>query len=98
MRLVNQAHGSELVAMDLAEQLRDHGLDVILHCGGGSFKAQFRRADASGAFYAVVLGDEEINQGQASIKALRDPEQTQARVAIAEVAKHILEKGYGVEH
>mgnify|MGYP002478423486 CR=1 FL=1 len=96
--LVHQAHGSELVAMDLAEQLRDHGLDVILHCGGGSFKAQFRRADASGASYAVVLGDEEINQGQASIKALRDPEQTQARVAIAEVAKHILEKGYGVEH
>jgi histidyl-tRNA synthetase len=64
------------------------GLDVILHCGGGSFKTQFKRADASGAeFAAVVLGEDEVRAGQATVKWLREPagapgEGRQQRVAL----------------
>src|SRR5690606_4491027 len=49
-------------ALVAAERLRDAGLDVILHCGGGSFKSQFRRADASGAQFALILGVDELAQ------------------------------------
>jgi len=96
--VVHQAPESQLVAMDLAEQLRDHGLDVLLHCGGGSFKSQFRRADASGAAYAVVLGEDELKQGQATVKDLRDPAVSQFKLGFADVGKHILEHGFGVHH
>ena len=93
--VIHQVQDAEPIAMDLAEQLRDHGLDVVLHCGGGSFKSQFRRADGSGAAYAVILGDEEIKLGQASVKDLRDPDIAQHRVPMNEAAKHILEVGFG---
>ena len=96
--VVHQAPESQLVAMDLAEQLRDHGLDVLLHCGGGSFKSQFRRADASGAAYAVVLGEDELKQGQATVKDLRDPAVSQVKLGFADVGQHILEHGFGVQH
>ena len=43
--------------------LRDAGLSVVLHCGGGSFKSQMKRADASGARYAVIIGDDEAAHG-----------------------------------
>jgi histidyl-tRNA synthetase len=58
----------------LAEQLRDSvpALRVLTHCGGGSFKSQFKKADRSGAHYALVLGDEEVIQGRAGLKALRE--------------------------
>jgi len=57
----------------LAESLRDAlpGLRLQTHCGGGSFKSQFKRADRSGAMVALVLGDDEINRGQVAIKPLR---------------------------
>src|SRR3989304_433353 len=47
------------LASRLAEQLRDGRLRVLLHCGGGSFKSQMKKADASGARVAVVIGDDE---------------------------------------
>lgn len=94
--VVHQAPNADLLAMELAEQLRDHGLDVVLHCGGGSFKSQFRRADASGAAYAVVLGEEEMSIGQASVKDLRNPEKVQTRVSLNDTARHILEVGFGL--
>ncbi len=58
----------------LAEQLRDSvpTLRVMTHCGGGSFKSQFKKADRSGAHFALVLGDEELAQGRAGLKALRE--------------------------
>ena len=58
-------------AMQAAERIRDSGIDVLLHCGGGSFKSQFRRADASGAQYALILGVDEVARGEASLKWLR---------------------------
>jgi histidyl-tRNA synthetase len=59
-------------AVAAAEALRDAGLDVLMHCGGGSFKSQFRRADASGAAFAVIIGPDELARGEASLKWLRD--------------------------
>ena len=93
--IVHQAKGSELAAVDLAEGLRDHGLDVMLHCGGGPFKAQFKRADASGARYAVVIGEDELDRGHATVKALRDASQAQRTMPRAQVADYILKDGYG---
>lgn len=62
----------------LAEALRDNGLRVITHCGEGSLKSQMKKADKSGARYAVILGDDEMANGQASLKNLRESgEQTQ---------------------
>jgi histidyl-tRNA synthetase len=57
----------------LAEQLRDAwpGLALQVNLGGGSFKTQFKRADKSGAQYALVLGDEEVERGVVALKALR---------------------------
>jgi len=58
----------------LSERLRDAlpQLRVVTHCGGGSFKSQFKKADRSGARYALILGDQEVNQRQVGIKPLRE--------------------------
>jgi histidyl-tRNA synthetase len=65
-----------VAAFALAERLRDalpgHGVEV--NAGGGSFKAQLKRADRSGARYAVVLGENEIAAGEAGLKPLRTDE------------------------
>ncbi len=61
----------------LAEQLRDAGLRVELHCGGGSLKSQLKRADRSGARYALLLGESELAAAQVSVKNLRADEAQQ---------------------
>jgi histidyl-tRNA synthetase len=45
---------------------------VVLHCGGGSFKSQMKRADASGARFAVIIGDEEAGRQVVSLKPMRE--------------------------
>ena len=57
----------------LAERLRDEipALKLMLHCGGGSFKSQLRKADKSGAEYALILGAEEVAKNTVQIKPLR---------------------------
>ena len=57
----------------LAERLRDAlpGLRLLCHCGGGSFKSQFKKADRSGARVALVLGDDELARGVVGLKPLR---------------------------
>ena len=59
--------------LKLAEELRDvlPQLRVQTHCGGGSLKSQFKRADRSGARYAVLIGPEEHDAGTVSVKPLR---------------------------
>jgi histidyl-tRNA synthetase len=63
-------------AFVLAEQLRSAGVDVIFHAspdgGVSSFKSQMKKADASGAMYAVIIGEDELNSQQAQIKDLRN--------------------------
>nr|WP_276512530.1 histidine--tRNA ligase [Marinobacter daepoensis] len=74
-------------AMALAETLRNElpGAMVVSHCGGGSFKSQMKKADRSGARYAIILGENEIAQGTVGLKPLRDDE-PQQDVAQAELA------------
>jgi histidyl-tRNA synthetase len=81
--LVRQGAAAERYGAGVAEQLRDAGLAVILHCGGGSFKSQMKRADASGARYAVIVGDDEAGAGVVSVKPLREAAQ-QVRASVAE--------------
>jgi histidyl-tRNA synthetase len=58
----------------LSESLREAlpTLRVLTHCGGGSFKSQFKKADRSGARFALVLGDDEVAKRQVGIKPLRE--------------------------
>jgi histidyl-tRNA synthetase len=71
--LVLVGERAEVPGFRLAEQLRDAWpqLRLSVNLGGGSFKSQFKRADKSGAEFALVLGDDEIGRGTVAIKALR---------------------------
>ncbi|HMV62065.1 MAG TPA: histidine--tRNA ligase [Rhodocyclaceae bacterium] len=69
--LVHAGEAAQRAAFRAAEALRGTGFTVTLHCGGGSFKSQMKRADASGATYAVVIGDDEAAAGEVSLKPLR---------------------------
>ncbi|MGE5526388.1 MAG: histidine--tRNA ligase [Rhodospirillaceae bacterium] len=69
--IVRQGELAERHAEAVAEALRDAGLAVVLHCGGGSFKSQMKKADASGARYAAIIGDDEAQAGELSLKPLR---------------------------
>lgn len=71
-----------------AEFLRDEGLNVILHCGGGSFKSQMKKADAAGARYALIIGDNEVSAQEVILKPLRESIE-QASVALGSVAELI---------
>lgn len=87
--IVHQGEAAQRLAAQVGERLRDVGLSVIVHAGAGSFKSQFKRADASGARVAVILGDDEVANRVASVKLLRaEPgaEGAQQTVALSELA------------
>lgn len=67
------------------EALRAAGVAVVMHAGNaegqGSMKSQFKRADASGARYALIFGDDELARGEVAIKPLRDGQGAQSQVA-----------------
>jgi histidyl-tRNA synthetase len=73
-------------AMATLERLRGVGVSVLMNAGGGGMKAQFKRADASGARYALIFGDDELARGEVSLKNLRDPAAPQRALALADVA------------
>jgi histidyl-tRNA synthetase len=81
--VAHQGDAAREQAFIVAERLRDTGLDVILHCSpdgqASSFKSQMKRADASGAAFAVILGEDEIANGTAGVKALRDTSQSDGK-------------------
>ncbi|MDK9558120.1 histidine--tRNA ligase [Marinobacter sp. M216] len=68
--------GAMAPALALAEELRVALPEavVVSHCGGGSFKSQMKKADKSGARYAVILGENEVANGTAGLKPLRSDE------------------------
>jgi histidyl-tRNA synthetase len=68
--VVHAGDAARRAAFRAAEGLRSAGFSVVLHCGGGSFKSQMKKADASGAPYAVVIGDDEAAAGEVSLKPL----------------------------
>jgi histidyl-tRNA synthetase len=70
--LVHSGSEATPVAWRTAERLRGAGLNVVLHCGGGNFKAQMKRADGSGARFAVIIGDNEATAGRVALKSLRE--------------------------
>ncbi|MCF8171351.1 MAG: histidine--tRNA ligase [Candidatus Methylopumilus sp.] len=74
--VVHQGDDAQRRAALLAESLRDAGMSVIVHAGAASFKSQFKRADASAASIAVILGGDELAAGVASVKMLRAVAQT----------------------
>ena len=69
--LVHWGESSLASALQVAEQCRDRGLRVQMHCGEGSLKSQMKKADQSGAQCAVLIGDDERAQGMVTIKPLR---------------------------
>jgi histidyl-tRNA synthetase len=68
--------GSDAVikGMILAETLRKRlpGLRVVNHCGGGSLKSQFKKADKSGATVALIIGEDELSSETTAVKYLRE--------------------------
>jgi histidyl-tRNA synthetase len=81
---------AEAGALALAERLRNEvaGLRLETLCGGGSFKSQLKRADKSGARYAIILGDNETERGVVGLKSLR-VELPQAEVAWDALAQEL---------
>ncbi|HCA27183.1 MAG TPA: histidine--tRNA ligase [Betaproteobacteria bacterium] len=70
--LAHQGAVADRFALHAAERLRDHGIQVIYHCGGGGFKSQMKKADHSGARYAIILGDDEAARNMLTLKPLRE--------------------------
>jgi histidyl-tRNA synthetase len=88
--LVAVGDAAQEEASTIAEALRDQlpSLRLLTHCGGGSFKSQFKKADRSGARVALVLGEAELEQRRIAIKPLRGDGE-QAQVPIAELAERL---------
>jgi histidyl-tRNA synthetase len=79
--IIHKGEEASGFAWKIARYLRDRGVKTILHCGGGSFKAQMKKADASGARFAIIIGDDEVQADEISIKPLRETAQ-QTRVGL----------------
>lgn len=71
--MIRVGEAAEQAGMILAERLRDQldGLKLQVNFGGGSFKSQFKKADKSGAAYAIIIGDDEAQRGDVALKSLR---------------------------
>ena len=88
--VMHQGGETEVKARLLAETLRDKGAKVICHAGSTSFKSQMKRADASLATWAVIVGEEELAQGEVTVKHLRNEKgeqvfEEQKRIAANEI-------------
>jgi len=70
--VVHAGEAAGALARKVAETLRDAGLSIVLNAGGGTFKAQMKRADASGARFALIVGDDEAAADRVALKPLRE--------------------------
>ena len=88
--VVYQGEGTTLAAFQLAEKLRSElpHLSIMLHCSGGNFKKQFRRADKSGATLALVLGESEVQNNQVVVKHLLG-EAEQQTIDVDNLIEHV---------
>ena len=91
--LVAVGDGTRERSFALSEELRDRvsGIRVETNLGGGSFKAQIKRADKSGAEYALILGEQELAEGRIGLKPLRSNEE-QESIALDDLALVLQEK------
>ncbi|MDR0565064.1 MAG: histidine--tRNA ligase [Azoarcus sp.] len=94
--VVNNGEQAQRLAFRAAEVLRDIGLDVLLHCGGGSFKSQMKKADASGAILALVIGEDEAAVSEVAIKPLRMGGE-QRRIPFRDLAETVAGSLYEIE-
>ena len=81
--VIHQGKAANAFAWKTVRYLRNAGIMAILHCGDGSFKVQMKKADASGARFAIIIGDDEAQVGEISIKPLREAAD-QIRVGLTE--------------
>jgi len=81
--LVHQGTAAARFAFAIAENLRNDGFSVVLDCSGASFKSQMKKADGSGAKFAVIIGDDEAAAQQLTVKPLRGNGE-QVRCALAQ--------------
>ena len=88
--VVYQGEGTTLAAFQLAEKLRSElpHLSTMLHCSGGNFKKQFKRADKSGATLALVLGESEVQNNQVVVKHLLG-EAEQQTIDVDNLIEHV---------
>ena len=88
--VVYQGEGTTLAAFQLAEKLRSElpHLSTMLHCSGGNFKKQFKRADKSGATLALVLGESEVQTNQVVVKHLLGTAEQQT-IDVANLIEHV---------
>lgn len=88
--VVYQGEGTTLAAFQLAEKLRSElpHLSTMLHCSGGNFKKQFKRADKSGATLALVLGESEVQNNQVVVKHLLGAAEQQT-IDMANLIEHV---------
>jgi len=100
--MVHQGSEAQMKAFILAERIRDAGLDVVLHCatpaGAGSFKSQMKKADGSGAAFAVIIGEDEVANDVVAVKSLRgeaDSAQQQASVPFGEAVDYLVDQIVG---
>jgi histidyl-tRNA synthetase len=70
--IAHLGEGAAQVAFRAAESMRDRGLAVSLDCSGAGFKSQMKKADASGAHYAIIIGDDEVAAQKVCVKPLRE--------------------------
>jgi len=92
--VVHQGEGTLEIAFVIADALRGAGHAVVMHAGGGSFKSQMKKADASGASLALIVGEDEARAGEISVKALRSAGEQQriARARVVEEFAAILQR------
>jgi histidyl-tRNA synthetase len=98
--LVHQGEKAGRFAFRVAESLRQTGFAVHFHCGGGSFKSQMKKADASGAPLALIIGDDEAEKNSVSVKSLRNgfsEPAAQVLVSFDELAEHLGDFLYPME-
>ena len=89
--IVSQGSAARACALQQAERFRDQlpRVKVLTHCGDGKFKAQLKKADASGATLALIIGEQEIADGTIGVKLLRERDE-QVQVPIESMLEHCL--------
>jgi len=90
--VVNSGGRAEIAAFAALESLRSAlpGLRIVQHAGGGSFRSQLKKADKSGARWALIWGDDEVAAATVTVKPLREQGEEQATLPLADVPAFLL--------
>lgn len=89
--VIKAGQGAEIPAFKFAAAARQAGLTVVMHCGEASFKSQMKKADASGARHAIIIGENEVSAGVFVVKALR-AEVEQQSLSMADAIQSLTQK------